>query len=119
MTEKERFSAAVVKMRAVSGGLVKVADWPERDGRDAYRRACVTLDELPRHEVPARVAELAALALDIGGHLSLFTFTAQPEVTIEVSLSRDLYGEEVRDLVIARRSMVVERSCEPVPLEAA
>lgn len=89
MTEKERFSAAVAKMRAV--GKVEVTDWPAHDGRAAYRMACLRIDE-PAAQVPARAADLAAFALELGGYLTMHPW--RDRATFDIHVSRDLDAEE-------------------------
>lgn len=91
MTAKE-FDAAVERMRAFRGGAVNVEDFfPSR--RTPYRYAMLML--FSGTDYADRVRELAILAVEIGGYLTMHTHYSP--VLIEVSLSRPLTAEEIGD----------------------
>lgn len=97
------FEEKVARLRQVHGGRVEVTDYfPSDDSRRPYRFAQVVVP-CGVNDYADRARELAILALEVGGCMSLFT--QYRPVQIYVSLSRDLTEDELIGAPCASREV--------------
>lgn len=100
MTRAE-FDAAVEKMRAVEGGAVSVADYFPR-AREPYRYG--KLDIRCHFDMaPDRARELAELAIEIGGYLTMVVHAGV--CSLGLAVERELEEEELEDAPCACREV--------------
>jgi hypothetical protein len=92
MTPSE-FDTAVARLREVKGGRVEVTDFFPR-GREPYRYATLKV-EASRAEAPLVAAAIAEVAIQVSGHVSMYTHA--PTIAFDISVSRELTGEEIGD----------------------
>lgn len=92
----EAFAAAVRRMTEVKGGEVDASDFypSTAEGRRPYRYARVQVN-CQHADAPGRAGELAALAVQVDGYLTMHVLAV--DCHVQVSISRDLDEGELRE----------------------
>jgi hypothetical protein len=90
------FAMAVRRMAEVRDGRVEVSDFypSAAEHRAPYRYAYVAV-ECPHTVAPDRARELAALAVQVGGYLTMHVLADRCD--LQVAISRDLDEDELRE----------------------